>query len=71
MHFDLKEFFQSNFNNGIDAFKYFLKEDKNNINIKKYSISIKEFFEGFESFFPNKYEHNTVLKYLNKYFHKL
>ena len=69
MHFDLKEFFQSNFNNGIDAFKYFLKEDKNNANIKKYSITIKEFFEGFESFFPNKYEHNTVLKYLNKYFH--
>ena len=25
MHFDLKDFFQTNFNNGIDAFKYFLK----------------------------------------------
>ena len=66
MHFDLKDFFQTNFNNGIDAFKYFFKED---INEKKYFITIKEFFDGFESFFPNKYEYNTVLKYLNKYFH--
>ena len=66
MHFDLKDFFQTNFNNGIDAFKYFFKED---INDKKYFITIKEFFDGFESFFPNKYEYNTVLKYLNKYFH--
>ena len=67
MHFDLKDFFQTNFENGIDAFKYFFKEE-NNTN-KKYFITIKEFFDGFESFFPNKYEYNTVLKYLNKYFH--
>ena len=67
MHFDLKDFFQTNFENGIDAFKYFFKEDNNDN--KKYFITIKEFFDGFESFFPNKYEYNTVLKYLNKYFH--
>ena len=67
MHFDLRDFFQNNFDNGIDAFKYFFKEG--NINNKKYYITIKEFFEGFESFFQEKYEYNTVLKYLNKYFH--
>ena len=74
MHSDLKEFFQDNFNDGIDAFKYFFNNDKNNNNINinninKYYITIKEFIEGFESFFPNKYEYNTILKYLNKYFH--
>ena len=66
MHFDLKDFFQTNFYNGIDAFKYFFKGENCQ---KKYFITVKEFFEGFESFFPNKYEYNTVLKYLNKYFH--
>ena len=70
MHSDLKDFFQTNFENGIDAFKFFFKEenisDKNN---KKYFITVKEFFDGFESFFPNKYEYNTILKYLYKYFH--
>ena len=67
MHFDIKTFFQHNFNNGLDAFKYFFI----GINInkeKRYFITIKEFFDGFESFFPNKYENNTILKYLNKYF---
>ena len=67
MHFDIKDFFQTNFNNGIDAFKYFFI-GKNTNEEKRYYISIREFFEGFESFFPNKYEHNTILKYLNKYF---
>ena len=60
MHSDLKDFFQTNFDSGIDAFKYFFIEE---------SITIKEFLDGFESFFPNKYEYNTVLKYLFKYFH--
>ena len=67
MHFDIKDFFQTNFENGIDAFKYFFI-GKNNNEEKRYSITINEFFEGFESFFPNKYEENTILKYLNKYF---
>ena len=66
MHFDLKDFFQNNFFNGFDAFKYFFKNDNNEI---KYFITIKQFFDAFENFFPNKYEYNTVLKYLNKYFH--
>ena len=67
MHFDIKDFFQTNFNNGVDAFKYFFK-GKNTNEERRYFISVKEFFDGFESFFPNKYENNTILKYLNKYF---
>ena len=69
MHSDLRDFFQTNFETGVDAFKYFLNVDKYSGNNKKYSITVKEFFDGFESFFPNKYEYNTVLKYLQKYFH--
>ena len=67
MHFDIKDFFQTNFQNGVDAFKYFLI-GKNNNGEKRYFITIKEFFDGFENFFPNKYENNTILKYLSKYF---
>lgn len=67
MHFDIKDFFQNNFKNGVDAFKCFFKDVNNKENIKGF-ISLKEFFDGFESFFPKKYENNTILKYLNKYF---
>ena len=67
MHFDIKDFFQTNFQNGVDAFKYFFI-GKNNNEIKRYYITLKEFYDGFENFFPNKYENNTILKYLNKYF---
>ena len=67
MHFDIKDFFQTNFQNGIDAFKYFFI-GKNKNEEKRYFITVKEFFDGFESFFPNKYEYNTIHKYLNKYF---
>ena len=67
MHFDIKDFFQHNFNNGVDAFKYFFV-GKNTNEEKRYYITVKEFFDGFESFFPNKYDNNTILKYLNKYF---
>ena len=67
MHFDIKDFFQTNFQNGVDAFKYFFI-GKNKNEEKRYFITVKEFFDGFESFFPNKYENNTIHKYLNKYF---
>jgi len=67
MHFDIKDFFQTNFKNGIDAFKCFFKDIDNNENVRCF-ISLKEFLDGFESFFPKKYENNTILKYLNKYF---
>ena len=82
MHIDIKNFLQQNFENGVDAFKYFMKnrkekkevkvlvceENKNNSINKKSSISIKDFFDTFENFFPKKYSTNTILKYLNKYF---
>ena len=78
MHIDVKNFMQENFANGVDAFKFFIKS-KNDIdkidpsdikykdNFKNY-ITLKEFFDAFENFFPNKYPTNTILKYLNKYF---
>jgi len=55
---------QENFKNGFDAFKFFVK-DKNS---KKSYITLKEYFDALENFFPNKYPTNTILKYLNKYF---
>ena len=70
MHIDVKNFIQENFMNGIDAFKFFAKKDINyNENDKnKDSITLKEFFDTFEIFFPKKYTTNTILKYVNKYF---
>ena len=67
MHFELKDFFQTNFKNGVDAFKYFFI-GKNTNEERRYFITIKEFFDGFENFFPKKYENSTIYKYLNKYF---
>ena len=67
MHFDIKDFFQTNFKNGIDAFKCFFKDINDKENVRCF-ISLKEIFDGFESFFPKKYENNTILKYLHKYF---
>ncbi len=78
MHIDVKHFLQENFYNGIDAFKFFCKSknlieknEKNNLeddDINKHSITLKEFFDAFDTFFPKKYQTNTILKYLNKYF---
>ena len=75
MHIDVKNFIQENFANGVDAFKFFIKcknnIESNNINKEeknKNYITLKEFFDAFENFFPNKYPTNTILKYLNKYF---
>ena len=42
--------------------------DINNKYKFKNFITLKEFFDTFENFFPNKYPTNTILKYLNKYF---
>ena len=78
MHIDVKKFIKDNFANGIDAFKFFIGKK---INIEKNQpnyiseeealkdfITVKEFFDAFKIFFPNKYANNTILKYLNKYF---
>ena len=71
MHIDVKNFIKENFRNGIDAFKFFIR--KKNIldddkNYAKSFITLKEFFDTFETFFPNKYPTNTILRYINKYF---
>ena len=70
MHIDVKNFMQENFINGIDAFKFFAKKDItfNQEDKSKYCITLKEFFDTFEIFFPKKYSTNTILKYVNKYF---
>ena len=70
MHIDVKNFMQENFKNGVDAFKFFTKKniEYNEKDKLKYSITLKEFFDTFEIFFPNKYSTNTILKYVNKYF---
>ena len=78
MHIDVKNFMQENFKNGIDAFKFFIKSknqiEKTNPDIideedkLKCTITLKEFFDAFENFFPGKYPTNTILRYLNKYF---
>ena len=64
MHIDIKNFLQENFKNGFDAFKFFVKDKKQEKNF----ITLKEFFDAIEIFFPNKYPTNTIIKYLNKYF---
>ena len=78
MHIDVKKFLKDNFLNAIDAFKFFIGKkihlEKNQPNYiseeeaLKCSITVKEFFDAFKIFFPNKYANNTILKYLNKYF---
>jgi hypothetical protein len=64
MHIDVKNFLQENFKNGFDAFKFFVKDKNSNKNY----ITLKEYFDALENFFPDKYPTNTILKYLNKYF---
>ena len=76
MHIDIRNFMQENFSNGVDAFKYFIKSKNDTDTIKsdykidknKDYITLKEFFDAFENIFPDKYQTNTILKYLNKYF---
>ena len=71
MHIDVKNFLRENFNNGVDAFKFFIRKKSILDDDKDYSktfITVKEFFDSFENFFPNKYPTNTILKYINKYF---
>ena len=72
MHIDVKNFMRENFRNGLDAFKFFIRKnnilDDDKILKDKYCITLKEFFETFENFFPNNYATNTILKYIKKYF---
>ena len=72
MHIDVKNFIRENFKNGLNAFKFFIRKknilDDDKILKNKYFITLKEFFDTFENFFPKKYSTNTILKYIKKYF---
>ena len=74
MHFDIKSFIQQNFNNSIDAFKFFTNQsnddnmnkinNKTNFTFNDNFISKKNFFNTINQFFPNKYLTETILKYM-------
>ena len=64
MHSDIKRFLMENFNNGVDAFKMFINTDKEDVT----AITHKDFFNGINYFFPNKYSTQTIIRYLSKYF---
>ena len=71
MHIDVKNFMKENFRNGVDAFKFFIRKKNildNENDYARAKITLKEFFDTFENFFPNKYSTNTILRYINKYF---
>ena len=66
MHSDIKRFLMENFTNGVDAFKMFINTA--NVNEDVTAITHKDFFNGINYFFPNKYSTQTTLRYLSKYF---
>ena len=63
-----KKYLNDNKNNSYEEDKNNNNEKNNNYSDHKYSISLKEFFDTLENFFPKKYSTDTILKYLNKYF---
>ena len=80
MHNDIKRFVNDNFKNGVDAFKMFVQSCCNdNVNVQqqqvythmhmhKQSITFNEFIDAINYFFPHKYNVNTIMNYINKYF---
>ena len=76
MHNDIYTFINQNFPNSIDAFRYFHDIKPVSTTLPTYNdklsekneITIKDFFNGINKLFPQKYETNTVLHYISKYF---
>ena len=73
MHFDIKKFLNTNFPSNIDAFKFFITPNINNVistNSQPFpsSITKKEFFDGLNYLFPRKYATQTLLNYYNTNF---
>ena len=74
MHFDIKTFITKNFPTNIDAFKYFLTPNINQVISSSISkpfrnyLTKKEFFDGLNNLMPKKYTTETILKYYNNYF---
>ena len=66
MHLTIKNYLNENFNSSEDSFKFFKNANSNNSNY----ITIKEFFNGINNLFPNKYETNTIINYFQITFKK-
>ena len=73
MHNYIIKFFKENFPTNDDAFKFFheVKSFKNETPTSNFSdyknsfITKKEFFNGINKLFPNKFKTNTILNYFN------
>ena len=78
MHKDIIKFLHENYPKCEDAFKFFhsvktyLQETPtyNDYLSKNTYITRKEFFDGINKIFPNKYKTNTILNYYQKVFKK-
>ena len=78
MHKDINKFLHENYPKCEDAFKFFhsvktkLQETPtyNDELSKNTFITKKEFFDGINRIFPNKYQTNTILNYYQKIFKK-
>ena len=78
MHKDIIKFLHENYPKCEDAFKFFHKVKTqlqetptyNDYLSKNTYITKKEFFDGINKIFPNKYKTNTVLNYYQKIFRK-
>ena len=66
MHLDLKNFIKSNFKSSEDAFNYFKSDFKDNE--ENNILSKKEIFDGISNTFPNKFQTETILRYITKKF---
>ena len=68
MHKIIKKFLNENFPLCEEAFQFF-QNIKNKNKINDY-ITIKEFFNGINNLFPKKYDTQTILNYIQKFFKK-
>ena len=68
MHKIIKKFLNENFPLCKEAFQFF-QNIKNKNKINDY-ITIKEFFNGINNLFPKKYDTQTILNYIQKFFKK-
>ena len=75
MHKDIKNFLRIQLKSGVESFKFLLSDGNPSINshrepqkILNNTLTKKEFFDGINSFFPQKFTTNQVLNYISKYF---
>ena len=68
MHNTIKQFLNKNFSLCEEAFLFFQHNTNENKKKIRNFITIKEFFDGVNYLFPNKYETETILNYIKKIF---